>query len=101
MHSAKLVAISQSDTVNMKTQLTAEEFIIYCARVSNPENQDNHMTAAQLLQSLVRRQHWSPLEMASAVMEITTTRDIGRQILRHRSYSFQELRACYVIRHNS
>lgn len=75
---------------------TPEEFIVYAARVSNPANQANHDTGARLLRYLVRKQHWSPLEMADAVIEIETTRDIARQILRHRSFSFQEFSQRYA-----
>lgn len=74
----------------------AGKLIAYCARVSNPGNQDNHETAPRLLRYLVRNSHWSPLEMAHAVMEINTTRDIARQILRHRSFSFQEFSGRYA-----
>ena len=69
----------------------AQELIAYCARVSNPTNQLNTESSEKLIRYLVRHQHWSPLEMVSACCEITTTRDIARQILRHRSFSFQEL----------
>ena len=68
----------------------AQELIAYCARVSNPSNQLNTDTSEKLIRYLVKHQHWSPLEMVSACIEITTTRDIARQILRHRSFSFQE-----------
>ena len=68
----------------------AQELIAYCARVSNPSNQFNTNTSDKLIRYLVKHQHWSPLEMVSACLEITTTRDIARQILRHRSFSFQE-----------
>jgi thymidylate synthase (FAD) len=68
----------------------AQELIAYCARVSNPANQLNTETSEKLIRYLVQHQHWSPLEMVSACLEITTTRDIARQILRHRSFSFQE-----------
>jgi len=74
----------------------AQELIAYCARVSNPSNQLNTETSAKLIQYLIRHQHWSPLEMVSACMEITTTRDIARQILRHRSFSFQEFSQRYA-----
>lgn len=75
---------------------TAEELVAYCARVSNPSNQANHDTAPKLLSYLVRNHHWSPFEMAHAVIEIETTRDIARQILRHRSFSFQEFSQRYA-----
>ena len=68
----------------------AQELIAYCARVSNPSNQLNTDTSEKLIKYLIKHQHWSPLEMVSACIEITTTRDIARQILRHRSFSFQE-----------
>ena len=74
----------------------AQELIAYCARVSNPSNQLNTDTSEKLIRYLVRHQHWSPLEMVSACMEITTTRDIARQILRHRSFSFQEFSQRYA-----
>ena len=74
----------------------AQELIAFCARVSNPSNQFNNETSERLIRYLVRHQHWSPLEMVSACMEITTTRDIARQILRHRSFSFQEFSQRYA-----
>ena len=74
----------------------AQELIAYCARVSNPANQFNTETSDRLIRYLIRHQHWSPLEMVSACMEITTTRDIARQILRHRSFSFQEFSQRYA-----
>ena len=74
----------------------AQELIAYCARVSNPANQFNTETAEKLIRYLVKHQHWSPLEMVSACLEITTTRDIARQILRHRSFSFQEFSQRYA-----
>jgi len=74
----------------------AQELIAYCARVSNPSNQFNTETSEKLIKYLVKHAHWSPLEMVSACMEITTTRDIARQILRHRSFSFQEFSQRYA-----
>jgi thymidylate synthase (FAD) len=74
----------------------AQELIAYCARVSNPGNQLNTETSEKLIKYLVKHQHWSPLEMVSACIEITTTRDIARQILRHRSFSFQEFSQRYA-----
>ena len=73
-----------------------QELVAYCARVSNPSNQFNAETSEKLIQYLVRNSHWSPLEMVSACIEITTTRDIARQILRHRSFSFQEFSQRYA-----
>lgn len=74
----------------------ANDLIAYAARVSNPSNQLNTNTAPKLLQYLIRNQHWSPFEMVSVTMEIRTTRDISRQILRHRSFSFQEFSQRYA-----
>ena len=74
----------------------AQELIAYCARVSNPANQFNTDTSEKLIRYLIKHQHWSPLEMVSACCEITTTRDIARQILRHRSFSFQEFSQRYA-----
>ena len=75
----------------------AQELVAYCARVSNPSNQLNTETSAKLIKYLVKHQHWSPLEMASTCLEIETTRDIARQILRHRSFSFQEFSQRYAV----
>jgi thymidylate synthase (FAD) len=74
----------------------AQELIAYCARVSNPSNQLNTDTSEKLIKYLIRHAHWSPLEMVSACLEIETTRDIARQILRHRSFSFQEFSQRYA-----
>jgi len=74
----------------------AQELVAYCARVSNPANQFNTETSEKLIRYLIKHQHWSPLEMVSACCEITTTRDIARQILRHRSFSFQEFSQRYA-----
>ena len=74
----------------------AEQQIEYCARVSNPKGQDKIDTTGKLLRYLVKHKHWSPFEMASACVEITTTRDISAQILRHRSFSFQEFSQRYA-----
>lgn len=73
-----------------------QDLIAYCARVSNPSNQANTKTTAKLLDYLIKHKHWSPFEMASACLEITTTRDIARQFLRHRSFSFQEFSQRYA-----
>lgn len=75
---------------------TLEDFIVYCARVSNPESQIKNLNNERLLNYLIRNKHWSPFEMASITMEISTTRDIARQILRHRSFSFQEFSQRYA-----
>ena len=76
---------------------TANELIAYAARVSNPANQNNAKTAKKLLKYLIKEGHWSPFEMVSVTMEIKTTRDISRQILRHRSFSFQEFSQRYAV----
>jgi thymidylate synthase (FAD) len=73
-----------------------QELVAFCARVSNPANQFNTETSEKLIKYLVKHQHWSPLEMVSVCLEITTTRDIARQILRHRSFSFQEFSQRYA-----
>ena len=93
----KLVSYSQP-TQDFRAQGIddAQELIAFCARVSNPSNQFNNETSEKLIRYLVRHQHWSPLEMVSACLEITTTRDIARQILRHRSFSFQEFSQRYA-----
>jgi len=74
----------------------AQDLVAFCARVSNPANQLNTETSERLIRYLIQHQHWSPLEMVSACVEITTTRDIARQILRHRSFSFQEFSQRYA-----
>lgn len=73
-----------------------QDLISYCARVSNPSNQLNTETSEKLLNYLIKHKHWSPFEMVSACLEVTTTRDIARQILRHRSFSFQEFSQRYA-----
>lgn len=74
----------------------ADDLVAYMARVSNPENQDNTATYPKLISYLIRNRHWSPFEMVNACVEIETTRDIGRQILRHRSFTFQEFSGRYA-----
>ncbi len=76
--------------------MDAQELIAFCARVSNPSNQFNTETSEKLIRYLIKHKHWSPLEMVSACLEIETTRDIARQILRHRSFSFQEFSQRYA-----
>jgi len=80
--------------VNAQTNLLDQ--IAYCARVSNPSNQDTNAPSDKLVRYLIKNQHWSPFEMVSACLEINTTRDIARQILRHRSFSFQEFSQRYA-----
>jgi thymidylate synthase (FAD) len=97
MNTAKIIALTEPQIVNDGGfLLTVDEFIAYVARVSNPQNQNNTLTASKLLKYLVKHKHWSPFEMVNVVMEINTTRDIGRQILRHRSFTFQEFSQRYA-----
>ena len=90
----KVRLISYSN--NPDTNQSMQDIVAYCARVSNPANQENTSTNEKLLRYLVDHQHWSPLEMVSVCLEIETTRDIARQILRHRSFSFQEFSQRYA-----
>ena len=93
----KLISYSQSSAHMYDTGLEdVEDLIAFCARVSNPANQYNTETSEKLIKYLMKHKHWSPLEMASVCLEITTTRDIARQILRHRSFSFQEFSQRYA-----
>ena len=93
----KLLSYSQPTEEFASMGITdAQELIAFCARVSNPSNQLNTETSEKLIKYLIKHQHWSPLEMVSACIEITTTRDIARQILRHRSFSFQEFSQRYA-----
>ena len=98
MGSVNLVCISKP-VIDGRVQ-SAGELVSYIARVSNPANQNNQETAGKLLRYLIKNQHWSPLEMVHMTMEITTTRDIARQILRHRSFSFQEFSQRYAVAEN-
>lgn len=93
----KLVSYSKpsDDFLNLGLD-DAQDLVAYCARVSNPSNQLNTETSEKLIKYLIKHQHWSPLEMVNACLEITTTRDIARQILRHRSFSFQEFSQRYA-----
>lgn len=88
----KLISHSQAPDYNE----SALDLVAYCARVSNPSNQNNKETNEKLVKYLMKHKHWSPLEMVSACLEIETTRDIARQILRHRSFSFQEFSQRYA-----
>jgi thymidylate synthase (FAD) len=93
-----LISISQpSESLQQLGITDAQELVAYCARVSNPSNQINTETSEKLIRYLVKHGHWSPLEMVSACLEIETTRDIARQILRHRSFSFQEFSQRYAV----
>ena len=94
---ARLISYTQPTPEMAELGLTdAKELVAFCARVSNPGNQINSETSDKLIKYLIKHKHWSPLEMASACIEITTTRDIARQILRHRSFSFQEFSQRYA-----
>ena len=94
--SAKLLGFTQPVGIELPELETAQDLIAYCARVSNPSNQMNKETGEKLIRYLVKHKHWSPLEMASATIEVTTTRDIARQFLRHRSFSSQEFSQRYA-----
>lgn len=93
----KLISSSKpSKEIQKEGLYDAQELIAFCARVSNPSNQFNTDTSEKLIRYLIKHKHWSPLEMVSACLEIETTRDIARQILRHRSFSFQEFSQRYA-----
>jgi|LakMenEpi03Aug12_release.lakeMendotaPanAssembly.Ray.scaffolds.fasta_scaffold229382_2 thymidylate synthase (FAD) len=95
MSNVKIVGITKP-MVEDYPGMTPEEYIVYVARVSNPSNQLNMMTAPKLMKYLIEHKHWSPMEHCFLTLEITTTRDIGRQILRHRSFTFQEFSQRYA-----
>lgn len=90
----KLVGITKP--INQDYGETTEDIVSYCARVSNPKNQKNFTTSSKLLSYMIREGHWSPFEMVHLTIEIETTRDIARQILRHRSFAFQEFSQRYA-----
>lgn len=95
----KLISYSQCDLskeFDYDTIIDLQGLVAYCARVSNPSNQMNMESSEKLLKYLIKHKHWSPFEMVSVCMEIETTRDIARQILRHRSFSFQEFSQRYA-----
>tara|TARA_B100000700_G_scaffold161994_1_gene179375 strand:+ start:4 stop:666 length:663 start_codon:yes stop_codon:yes gene_type:complete len=93
----KLISYSKpTEEVNNEGIKDAQELVAFCARVSNPSNQLNTETSEKLISYLIKNAHWSPLEMVSACLEIETTRDIARQMLRHRSFSFQEFSQRYA-----
>ena len=92
--------ISLSKPTAYSECFTAEQLVAYAARVSNPANQNNTKTAGKLIKFLIKENHWSPLEMVHLTIEIKTTRDIARQILRHRSFSFQEFSQRYAVSEN-
>ena len=96
--SVKLISYSRSATDYFSNDSRADitNLVSYCARVSNPSNQNNEETSKKLIKYLIKNKHWSPLEMVSVCLEIETTRDIARQILRHRSFSFQEFSHRYA-----
>jgi thymidylate synthase (FAD) len=91
---AKIIAVTRPE--GELSDLSLAEFLAYVARVSNPQNQHNHLTAVKLLRYLATHSHWSPFEMVNIVVEMETTRDIARQVLRHRSFSFQEFSQRYA-----
>ena len=97
---AKLIGWTQPSRIHTGTPNgpldNIQDLVAYCARVSNPSNQKNTTTSKKLLNYLIREKHWSPFEMANATLEIETTRDIARQMLRHRSFAFQEFSQRYA-----
>ena len=93
----KLINYSQPDGDYIIESTSAQEMVAFCARVSNPDNQMNNDTSTGLIKYLIKHKHSSPFEMVSACLEIKTTRDIARQILRHRSFSFQEFSQRYAV----
>lgn len=93
---ARLIGYTQTPSGDFIGVDDLQDFVAYCARVSNPTNQMSSATAEKLIRYLIKHKHWSPLEMVSATMEIETTRDIARQLLRHRSFSFQEFSQRYA-----
>lgn len=93
----RLISKSTSpETLEFEGMKNAQDIVAYCARVSNPSNQVNTETSERLIRYLVKHQHWSPLEMVNACLEIETTRDIAHQIVRHRSFAFQEFSQRYA-----
>jgi len=96
MSKVKLVAYTQGDLLSDVKNMGVQDIVAYCARVSNPSNQHNTLTSEKLLCYLLDNHHFSPFEMVSATLEINTTRDIAHQILRHRSFSFQEFSQRYA-----
>ena len=109
MNNAKIIAVTQAlidengnrvsnydPAMGVSPHMAIDNFVAYVARVSNPSNQSNSLTATKLLRYLAKHKHWSPFEMVNIVMEINTTRDIARQILRHRSFAFQEFSQRYA-----
>ena len=93
---ARLISYSQPPEGELYVGNNLQELVAYCARVSNPSNQASHETSEKLIRYLCKHAHWSPLEMASACIEIETTRDIAHQIVRHRSFAFQEFSQRYA-----
>ena len=93
---AKIISYSQAPVLELAKDSSLLGLVAYCARVSNPENQHNTASNEKLVNYLIKHKHWSPLEMVSVCMEVETTRDIARQLLRHRSFSFQEFSQRYA-----
>jgi thymidylate synthase (FAD) len=98
MATVNLISYTQphADAMDKNDVRDLQELIAYCARVSNPGNQNNSRTSRKLLEYMIKHKHWSPFEMVNVCLEIVTTRDIGRQLLRHRSFSFQEFSQRYA-----
>ena len=96
MMKANLIGYTQVSPHVNEDLKTVQDLVAYCAKVSNPQGQMNMESSERLLTYLIKHKHWSPFEMASATLEVTTTRDIARQFLRHRSFSFQEFSQRYA-----
>jgi thymidylate synthase (FAD) len=92
----KLISYSRTPSVEITADSSLLDLVAFCARVSNPDNQNNKETNEKLVNYLIKHKHWSPLEMVSVCLEVETTRDIARQLLRHRSFSFQEYSQRYA-----
>jgi thymidylate synthase (FAD) len=97
LHKVKLISYSQVSRDFIQDMGSLQDLVAFCARVSNPLNQHNTETNERLIKYLIEHNHWSPLEMVNICLEIETTRDIARQILRHRSFSFQEFSQRYAV----
>lgn len=93
---AKLIGFTQPSEGSVEGLKDVQDLVAYCAKVSNPKGQMNLETSERLLAYLIKHKHWSPFEMASATIEVETTRDIARQFLRHRSFAFQEFSQRYA-----
>ena len=97
MNSVRVFSVPTNISVVYGEDMTLTDQVVYCARVSNPVSQAKGLNGTKLIEYLIEHKHWSPFEMVTVVMDITTTRDIARQLLRHRSFSFQEFSQRYAV----